>query len=881
MGGPRAAPHVSPDPSPPAPGLLTRRFVAWTLRHGAVLWLLALLVAVPAAWRTATLYGHLRSDVEELLPRNAPSVVAIEELRRRMAGLQYLGVIVDVGSPDHLAAGERFLEDLAARVRRYPKNEVSDVRTGFAAERAFVENHAGSLIALDDLKTIRERIEARLHWEYAKKTDTLLDEDEPAPPLDFSDIEKKYAGELGGGDLDGSRFSNRHLGLTLMLIEVGGFSTSAAQAGALIHRVEGDMRALGGTRAYAPGMRVGLTGDVAISAEEMAALVQDLTLSSALVVFAVLLAIVLFYGWARSILALFLPLALAAVYAFGLCSLPPFRITELNSNTAFLGSIIIGNGINFGIIQLARYLETRRQGKNVEEALTVALWGTRWGTLSAALAAGVAYASLVAMQFRGFRQFGVIGGLGMLFAWGTTVLLMPPLLAWLDRGRHAPRVHRRTGRLMGGIARVVERRPWLYVGIAGLLTLGAVWEVRQFGRDRLEYDFSRLRRRDTWKSGEGYWGKRMDTLLGRYLTPTVILTDSEAEARAVTARLRAEASHPPLAGMIASIRTWDDVVPPDEAEKRAELAVVRRKMTPNVRADMTPTDRQKLNRLIGPEDKPPETAPIRPDEVPDVITRGLRERDGTVGRTVLVYPNPAESWWRGETIATFVKELREAAAAPVALGGRPGRVAGAPALNFDIISSMERDGPLASLLAFVGVVLTVLLIFRKGLATPFVIGSLVVGVLWLLAVTMKLGIKINFVNFIAFPITFGIGVDYAVNVMARYLRDGGRDVVAAVRGTGGAVGLCSLTTVIGYSSLLVAQNVGLFLFGLLAVLGEICCLTTAVVVLPAVLMLVRPRSSPRLPEIPWDSATVGTNGNGNGNHPAEGDATTSRIELGP
>ena len=195
------------------------------------------------------------------------------------------------------------------------------------------------------------------------------------------------------------------------------------------------MRALGGTGAYAPGMQVGLTGDVAISAEEMAALVQDLTLSSVLVVVAVLLAIVLFYGWTRSIPALFLPLALSAVYAFGLASLPPFRITELNSNTAFLGSIIIGNGINFGIIQLARYLETRRQGKTVEEALVVALWGTRWGTLSAALAAGVAYASLVAMQFRGFRQFGMIGGLGMAFAWGTTVLLMPPLLSWLDRGR--------------------------------------------------------------------------------------------------------------------------------------------------------------------------------------------------------------------------------------------------------------------------------------------------------------------------------------------------------------------------------------------------------------------------------------------------------------
>ena len=45
-------------------------------------------------------------------------------------------------------------------------------------------------------------------------------------------------------------------------------------------------------------------------------------------------------------------------------------------------------------------------GETVEDSLALALWATRKGTLSAALAAGVAYASLVAMQFRGFRQFG-------------------------------------------------------------------------------------------------------------------------------------------------------------------------------------------------------------------------------------------------------------------------------------------------------------------------------------------------------------------------------------------------------------------------------------------------------------------------------------------
>jgi hypothetical protein len=110
-------------------------------------------------------------------------------------------------------------------------------------------------------------------------------------------------------------------------------------------------------------------------------------------------------------------------------------------------------------------------------------------------------------------------------------------------------------------------------------------------------------------------------------------------------------------------------------EGRPRVAVIRRKLTSNVRDQMTPGDRDKLERLIGR----PEVSPAEADrqfhitaaDVPDVLTRGLRERDGSVGRTILVYPNPAATWWRGETITTFVTELRAAAQAPVALGGRP------------------------------------------------------------------------------------------------------------------------------------------------------------------------------------------------------------------
>jgi predicted RND superfamily exporter protein len=825
--------------SPATPGPRTRAYVSWCLRHSRWIWVAAVLLVIPATFRTAQLYLHLRSDIEELLPRSAPSVKALDELRSRVPGMQFLGVLVDVGNAEHLPAGERFLDDLAQRVKRYPPELVRRVRVGYSAERDFLEKHLPLYMDKSDLETIRARIEDRMRYEYAKQTDMLLDEEEAPPSLDFSDIEKKYKNHFGGTALADGRFSSPTLGLTLMLIEVGKFQTGNTQARELMTRVQNDIAALGGLDHYAKGMRLGFTGDVPISVEEMSALVVDLTKSSLLVVALVILVLVLYYRWLRSVVALFVPLVIGTVTAFAIASLPPFGITELNSNTAFLGSIIIGNGINFGIILLARYVEARRGGMAVEDAMSVAMTSTRESTLSAALAAAAAYASLIAMQFRGFRQFGIIGGLGMVACWGATFVLMPSLVAWLDGGRL------RAGKAPSGfyppmafLANRVAARPGTFLLVAGCITLFALFEVRRFGNDQLEYDFSRLRRVDTWTSGEGYWGKRMDTLLGRQVTPTVILADTVGQARAIAARLREEITRPPLMGMVSQIRTADDVLPRDQREKIAIAEAIRKKLTPRIRADLTPGQREKIDLYLGSG----QLSQVHAQDLPDGLWAGLKENDGSIGRIVLVFPRAAETWWQGPQIAQYVGALRTIA--DEARGpeehhtpDRPARVAGGPVLTADILRSMGTDGPLASLLALLGVIATVLLLFRRSIATPFVIGSLIVGVLWMLAITIALGVKINFINLIAFPITFGIGVDYAVNVMGRYLQDGRGDVTAAIKATGGAVGLCSATTIIGYSSLLVAQNRGLFLFGLVAVIGELTCLTTAVAMLPAALLV--------------------------------------------
>ena len=390
-------------------------------------------VTVPAAWLTARLYRNLSSDVEELLPRQAPSVLATDELRARVPGLSTLGVVVDAGRPDRVPAAERLLDDLAARVRTYPAALVRSVRVGGADEKRFFDQFGPLYIAPADLAEIQRRIQARKSWEARRKLDILFD-DEPAPPLDFSDLQQKYRRQLPG--TAGHRGALlEHRAPRSRCCSSRGPSRPRGSRGArqLVSRVEADLRALGGPQHYAPGMRVGLAGNVAVSVEELQALSEDLGISTVIVVSTVLAVILLFFGWWIAIPALLIPLAIGTVAAFGLAAALPLGIDRLNSSTAFLGSIVVGNGVNFGIVWLARYAEARRRAVPVEPALAQAIAGALPGTLVAALAAATSYGSLAVTHFRGFRQFGFIGGIGMLTAWVSTFLLTPPLVAWLER----------------------------------------------------------------------------------------------------------------------------------------------------------------------------------------------------------------------------------------------------------------------------------------------------------------------------------------------------------------------------------------------------------------------------------------------------------------
>jgi predicted RND superfamily exporter protein len=154
----------------------------------------------------------------------------------------------------------------------------------------------------------------------------------------------------------------------------------------------------------------------------------------------------------------------------------------------------------------------------------------------------------------------------------------------------------------------------------------------------------------------------------------------------------------------------------------------------------------------------------------------------------------------------------------------------------DLLANIEREGPLTTVISLLGVCILVGLFFRRASSSMLVIATLITGVIFMGGAAAILNLKINFFNFIVFPITFGVAVDYGANVVVR-IRDRGGDVLGSLREVGPAVALCSWTSIIGYGSLIFALNRALVSFGWYAMIGEITSITTALVLLPAMSLI--------------------------------------------
>ncbi len=804
------------------PELLGRRLVGGLLRRRRAILSGAVLLLLVGSFFTARLYSNLRSDLEELLPETAPSVLAAKSIGPKLNPVSHLYLVLQGKDASAL---QRFAEALAGRLRALGPDVVQDVSYRTDEQEAFLRNFGAFYLSQEDLRNMVGRIRARVAWEKQRHNPVLHlveDEDEAAspPPLDFSDLEAKYGLHSVDHFRDGYyQTPDGHL-LALLVApseKVHGYRDSKR----FVERVRAEVDSLGPAD-YDATLRIGFTGEVEMPLEEQQSLISDLAASTALVVVFVLGALYLFYRRWVPILALAAALSVGTAVTFGLSW---FLVGYLNANTAFLGSIVLGNGINVAIILVARYCEERSRGLGVEDALGLAWSGSLAATFVASFAAGLAYLSLATTDFRGFSQFGVIGGLGMALNWLAAFLLLPPLISTLEGWRPGSFLPQRPGHPWGAaVADLVEHHSAAIRTVSGLLLGASLVAVLSYRGPLLETEVARVRSQKSLESGATFWSFKLDEIFRTYLSPMVLRAETPADldrTLRVLARKRAELGP---ADPLREVRTLSTALPEDAFQKLPLVKELREALTDWRLEQLSPAARTRAQRLRPPPDARPPTLA----DLPRSVRRALMERDGSTGRIALAFPRKV-----GVLNADELEAIRELLRASIEESHASTQALAQPLLVADINAAIIRDGPRATLVALAAVCALVALVFRRLGPTLLTCGSLLLGVAWLVGAAATAHVRVNFLNFVVLPITFGIGVDYAVNIVQRYRRAARRSMHAVLRETGAAVALCSATTVIGYASLLFADNRALRGFGLLASLGEVCCLAAALFALPA------------------------------------------------
>jgi len=765
---------------------------------------------------------EMRTDLAELLPTDDPAVVAARATQDKVGDLNLL--LFGIRSPDR-EANVRYADALTQRLRKLPPKVLQLATFNVDDIRNFFTKHRWLYASEDALLEARDRLRKEL---LKHKNPLAIDLTEDDSNFAVSDSRLDFLDQR----FPKGNFVNDDYAWVLTLPDGGLLSERGGEA------VLEEARAFileNPPSTYHPGMTVTPAGPVMSGIQNRQAVEKDIvvvTLVCAALIGAVVLA---YFRTAIALPLMVLPATLGTIVAFAFAR---WSFGSLNASTAFLASIIVGNGINPAIVFLSRYQEVRSAEPQIEiqQAIATTIASIWRGTLAAALAATAVYVSLATTTFRGFSQFGQMGAVGSVACWAAAFTVLPALLTLLGN-RVRPRSSRRGTALQATLALVTQRPRTILLGavvLSGISLFGA----RHFLDDPFEYDFRKLSTEMDHEEGYRRADKNLDQVFGRWHSPMAALAPQLEKVEELRMRLEAQDRQrngkQPVLGQTVTVF---DILPgtPAQQERKLLLLTELRALANDPAVALLDAVNQKR---LADNTPPSDLRVLLPEDLPVLARRPFTESDGTIGRIILLYHHEKNvSLWNGRDLLSFAATVSKVEMSD----GTVVTNSGAPMIFGAMLRSVLRDGPRATWLSLFACVTLVWIVSRNWRATLTVAATLLLGILWMIGAAGWAQVRITFLNFVALPITFGIGIEYAVNLVSRMQQE--RDVARAVRGSGIAVALCSLTTIIGYGSLLAAHSLALRGFGTMAILGEVACLSACLLVLPAWTVLVRQRDS--------------------------------------
>lgn len=616
--------------------------------------------------------------------------------------------------------------------------------------------------------------------------------------------------------------------------------------------------------AHFPNVRIGLTGLPVMENDEMRQSQSWMTLVTFVSLGGVFVVLVAGFGNLRHSVMPTVALLLGTIWTLGYTAL---AVGHLNILSIAFGSILMGEGINYGIYYLARYQQLCRTSASNTEALLSTAASIGPSVTMGAVAAASAFFAASFCDFPGVAQLGIIAGGGILLCWLAAMTILPALIKLFDArrfGEGPPPALDIYGSLKPlyafprlSLAATIVVTVLLAVGIGKLRFDDNLLDLQPTGLESVEWE-----RRLTSEIKQSVWyglsvANTPEQALQRKAAferlPSVerveeiasMLPPQVAEKRPLIERIYSRLRNLPqevpalpvvppeqlarvLAGAQQSLLTTAS--PEQGPQGLSQIAEMLRRLPPQEFYRRLSTYQQQvaadlLNRFYllrsvsNPE--PPKLA----DLPNSLITRFV----GRHGKFLLQVYGKGDIW-KTEAAERFVLDVRQV----------DPEITGNPLQVYEATRHMKRSYEQTALYALA--VIVALLWFEFGnfrypLLAMLPLGA---GMLQLFGLMGLLDIPLNSANMIVLPLLIGLGAENGIHIIDDYRRrkDSYRRMSPATTTT---IIIDSLTTMVGFAALIIASHRGLQSLGRVLTLGMGCCLMSALV-LPNLPLLWRRRS---------------------------------------
>ena len=610
---------------------------------------------------------------------------------------------------------------------------------------------------------------------------------------------------------------------------------------------------------------IGLTGLPVMEDDEMRTSQQSMLWASGLSLAAVVIVIIAGFGGVRHALMANGVLVIGMAWAFAWATA---SVGHLNILSVTFTVTMIGVGIDYGTYYVGRYLEMRRRGMSCDESLLDASAAVGPGILTGAITTAVAFFCAALTSFVGVAELGMIAGGGILLCCAAELLVLPAVVALVDRGP--------LGRT---IPTPVPVHEWLapltrHPRFVALAAMAATMAVAS-GFHELDYDHNLLN-----LQADGLESVAVEKKLLSECDQSVWYALSIADTREELLARKEKLTR------LATVERVDEIaslLPVDEEVKRPFIERIRTRLAAlPERPPEIPLDRldglgetlawaqgeaakrpgglrtawhleraRETLRRLGPNECFQSLAAFQQQSAGDLLSRlhalsavadpeppaladlppSLVERFvGQNGRHLLKIYGRGDIW-NFASLERFVKDVRSVDA----------RATGNPLQAYEASLEMKRSYEQAAVYSLIVILGVLWLDFRSLRLSVLAALPLALGMAQTLGLMGLLGIDLNPANLIGIPLILGIAVDYGVHIVHDSLERPGPYRISA--STANSVLVDALTTILGFGALMVASHRGLESLGRVLTIGVATCTLTSLVCLPAVLALVGPRGA--------------------------------------